>query len=165
MFQELTHSDIVTKPLFTPVIQSLNASCPVRELQKVKKNKTKTKLHPVGFRFFCSECPENQNVLNPEPCGSPNLIPTTFTCPFQRRDIVQLMNVTLDIYTRIFSSILQQQPDTILHEVPESKRPEVEAKLQELQRMMEGLRRGLYHKTEDTINYLNKIKVPGEVCF
>lgn len=79
--------------------------------------------------------------------------------------MVQLMNVTLDVYMRIFSSILQHKSGTILHEVPESKRLDVEAKLQELQRMMERLRRGLYYETEDTISYLNKIKVPGEVCF
>lgn len=79
--------------------------------------------------------------------------------------MVQLMNVTLDVYTRIFSSILQRESGTILHEVPESQRPGVVAKLQELQRMMEQLRGGLYHETEDTIGYLNRIKVPGEVCF
>lgn len=75
------------------------------------------------------------------------------------------MNVTLDVYTRIFSSILQHESGSILHEVPESQRHDVEAKLLELQRMMERLRRGLYHETEDTMGYLNKIKVPGEVCF
>lgn len=79
--------------------------------------------------------------------------------------MVQLMNVTLEVYTRIFSSILQYESGTILHEVPESKRPAVEVKLRELQWMMERLRRGLYYETEDTIGYLNKIKVPGEVCF
>lgn len=77
--------------------------------------------------------------------------------------MVQLMNVTLDIYTRIFSSILQ--PGSILHEVPELKRHNVEAKLLELQQMMGRLRMGPYYETEDTIGYLNRIEVPGAVCF
>lgn len=87
------------------------------------------------------------------------------------------MNVTLDVYMRIFSSILQhnhnqghEKTGTLLDQVSESKRSEVEATLQALQQMMERLKRTLSHLNhdrEDVISKLNKIQVRDtfHLCF
>lgn len=78
---------------------------------------------------------------------------------------MQLINTTLDVYVRIFSSILQQDHNKgrpLLDQVPESERPEVRARLQELGQMMDSLKRNLSHLNEDRediISKLNKIKV------
>lgn len=78
---------------------------------------------------------------------------------------MQLINATLDVYARIFSSILQ--PDhgsgqTLKGQVPKSEWDEVTPRLQALQQMMGGLRRSLSRLNddrEDIIGKLNKIKV------
>lgn len=77
------------------------------------------------------------------------------------------MNVTLDIYMRIFSSILQHgqgqdEAGPLLGQVPDLRRSEVEEKLQKLQHSMGLLKRNLSHLNqdkEDLIGKLNKIKV------
>lgn len=87
--------------------------------------------------------------------------------PPQRRDEVQLMKVTLDVYKRIFSNILQQNQHhtgarSLLDQVPQSKRSEVEATLQDLQQKMvrlEGHLSHLNHDQEHMISALNTIKV------
>lgn len=87
------------------------------------------------------------------------------------------MNVTLDVYMRIFSSILQHNHNqghdktgTLLDQVPESKRSEVKENLRMLQQEMETLKSNLSHlnhNREDVISKLNKIKVRDtcHLCF
>lgn len=80
---------------------------------------------------------------------------------------MQLINATLDVYARIFSSILQQDHNKnrpLLDQVPESERSEVRTRLQELRQMMDSLKRNLGHLNvdrEDIMGKLNKIKVSG----
>ncbi|TKS90457.1 hypothetical protein D9C73_024589 [Collichthys lucidus] len=82
----------------------------------------------------------------------------------QRKD-VQLMNVTLDIYMRIFSSILHHNKpgaQTLLGQVSDSKRPQVESALKGLEKKMKELKQRLDHQnpdSEDVMRNLNKIKV------
>ncbi|XP_076578805.1 uncharacterized protein LOC143315166 [Chaetodon auriga] len=88
----------------------------------------------------------------------------------QRKE-VQLMNVTLDIYMQIFSSILQhnrsQQHDnngtpTLLSHLTDTQRSKVESALKILQQKIEVLKRRLSQQTndrEDVISELSKIEV------
>lgn len=79
------------------------------------------------------------------------------------------MNVTLGVYMRIFSSILQHghnqfhdNAETLLGQVPEPNRPAVETTLQKLQQMMERVKSHLSHLNqdrEDMISKLNEIEV------
>nr|QYW22334.1 interferon gamma-related protein [Channa argus] len=92
----------------------------------------------------------------------------------QKKEQVQLMNLTLDIYAHIFSSILQhnhQQPNdnngspALLEQLSEHSRPQVELDLTKLQQKMENLRKRLnqlHHQQpnhEDVLSQLQKIKV------
>ncbi|XP_070710279.1 interferon gamma 1-like [Pempheris klunzingeri] len=84
----------------------------------------------------------------------------------QRKEEIQLMNATLDIYMRIFSSILQHDHSAaLLDKLSASARPQVESALTELQQEMEKLKRHLghlnhlNHEREDVLSELNKIKV------
>lgn len=78
---------------------------------------------------------------------------------------MQLINATLDVYVRIFSSILQRdhhKDRPLLDQVPESERSDVRDKLEALRQMMDKLKRNLIHLNEDRediIGKLNKIKV------
>lgn len=74
------------------------------------------------------------------------------------------MNITLGIYIRILGSILQHghnQPhdkaETLLGQVPESKRPEVEEKLQHFQQMMKKMKSRLSHLTQERENIISKL--------
>ncbi len=82
------------------------------------------------------------------------------------------MNVTLDVYTRIFSNILQHSehdnPGTpsLLDQLPEEKRPEVKSRLMKLKHKMETVKSRLGHlghNKEDVLSKLNEIKV-GVTC-
>ncbi|XP_036977758.1 interferon gamma 1-like [Acanthopagrus latus] len=84
----------------------------------------------------------------------------------QGREELRLMNVTLDVYMRIFSNILhhQHKPGTLalLDQVSDSQRSKVKEDLKELRGKMEALKRHLNHPShdrEDVVNKLNKIKV------
>uniref|UniRef100_A0A671VQY0 Uncharacterized protein n=1 Tax=Sparus aurata TaxID=8175 RepID=A0A671VQY0_SPAAU len=79
---------------------------------------------------------------------------------------LKLMNVTLDIYMRIFSSILHHQHKTgtpaLLDQVPDSERSKVKEDLKVIRGKMEALKRHLNHPShdrEDVISKLNMIKV------
>ncbi|XP_030295622.1 interferon gamma 1-like [Sparus aurata] len=107
----LKQPEIITNPLFSSVIRSLNTSC-------------------------------------------------------QGREELKLMNVTLDIYMRIFSSILHHQHKTgtpaLLDQVPDSERSKVKEDLKVIRGKMEALKRHLNHPShdrEDVISKLNMIKV------
>lgn len=88
--------------------------------------------------------------------------------PPQGREELKLMNVTLDIYMRIFSSILHHQHKTgtpaLLDQVPDSERSKVKEDLKVIRGKMEALKRHLNHPShdrEDVISKLNMIKVRG----
>lgn len=77
------------------------------------------------------------------------------------------MNVTLDIYMRIFSSILQSNHDEagsepLLDHLSDSEKTQVRSDLTKLQKKMEKLKSHLgqlnTHK-EDVLSKLNKIQV------
>uniref|UniRef100_A0A8C9Y9Y3 Uncharacterized protein n=1 Tax=Sander lucioperca TaxID=283035 RepID=A0A8C9Y9Y3_SANLU len=82
---------------------------------------------------------------------------------------VHLMNVTLNIYAQIFSSILQQdehhdstQTSGLLTQLSVRERSNVESSLTELQQKMEKLKGHLnevYHDREAVLAKLNKIEV------
>ncbi|CAI5636505.1 unnamed protein product [Oreochromis niloticus] len=92
----------------------------------------------------------------------------------QRNNNIELINTTLDVYKRIFSSILAhsnhhhhtQGESTasvgLLDQVSDSKRSEVESAIKSLQDKMEGLKNHLtdmnQHK-EKILDRLNEIKV------
>ncbi|KAK2859201.1 hypothetical protein Q5P01_003821 [Channa striata] len=92
----------------------------------------------------------------------------------QRKEQVQLMNRTLDIYAHIFSSILQHNQHqthdnngspALLEHLSENSRSQVQMDLMKLQQKMENLKRRLnrlHHQQpnyEDVLSQLNKIKV------
>nr|QDE10279.1 interferon gamma-related protein [Oplegnathus fasciatus] len=86
----------------------------------------------------------------------------------QRKDDIQLMNVTLDIYMRIFSNILQHNEhhntgsQSLLASLPEEKRSQVTSTLTVLRRETEKVKRHLSHPShnkEDVLSRLNEIKV------
>ncbi|XP_035814448.1 interferon gamma 1 [Amphiprion ocellaris] len=94
----------------------------------------------------------------------------------QRGENLQLMNATLDVYTRIFSSILQNQQQqhrgagtgtgtrasALLDQLPDGRRSEVEEALMKLQQKMENLKNHMNprnHNRDDVLNKLNKIRV------
>nr|QDO15116.1 interferon gamma 1-like protein [Siniperca chuatsi] len=87
----------------------------------------------------------------------------------QRKEELQLMNVTLDIYTRIFSSILQhnQHHDNaltpaLLANLPAAEMAHVESNLSKLKQEMETLKSKLghlKHDKEDVLSKLSKIDV------
>ncbi|KAF3705318.1 hypothetical protein EXN66_Car021009 [Channa argus] len=123
---------------------------------------------------FCTNCPEK--LKEPEIGKRPlfgSLIKSIDTS-CQKKEQVQLMNLTLDIYAHIFSSILQhnhQQPNdnngspALLEQLSEHSRPQVELDLTKLQQKMENLRKRLnkmHHQQpnhEDVLSQLQKIKV------
>ncbi|XP_078099157.1 uncharacterized protein LOC144512342 [Sander vitreus] len=82
---------------------------------------------------------------------------------------VHLMNVTLNIYTQIFSSILQPgkhhgltQTSGLLTQLSVGERSNVESRLTELQQKMEKLKGHLnevYHDRESVLAKLNSIEV------
>nr|AHZ62713.1 interferon-gamma 1 [Tetraodon nigroviridis] len=81
----------------------------------------------------------------------------------QRRDDVQMMSTTLDVYDRIFSSIQKQkeqqdQADTLLSQVPPSQRSEVESALQHLQQRMKTLKGKLKQMNEKREEELDRLK-------
>ncbi|XP_041820257.1 interferon gamma 1-like [Chelmon rostratus] len=84
----------------------------------------------------------------------------------QRKE-AQLMNVTLDVYMQIFSSILQQHHDntgtpTLLSHLTEAERSKVESALKFFQQKIKVLKRRLSQQAndrEDVISELNKIQV------
>uniref|UniRef100_A0A3Q1EQY8 Uncharacterized protein n=1 Tax=Acanthochromis polyacanthus TaxID=80966 RepID=A0A3Q1EQY8_9TELE len=89
----------------------------------------------------------------------------------QRGENLQLMNATLDVYIRIFSSILQNQnqqqhhgtgSSALLGQLPDGRRSEVEAALMKLQQKMENLKNHMnprIHNRDEVLNRLNKIRV------
>ncbi|XP_072233550.1 interferon gamma 1 [Leuresthes tenuis] len=89
----------------------------------------------------------------------------------QRQTDMQLVNATLDVYMRIFSSILLHShhkhhgtthTSGLLNRLSTPKRSEVTSALKELQKLMENLRNYLNRQnndTEDVLSKLNKIKV------
>uniref|UniRef100_A0A3Q4H9G5 Uncharacterized protein n=1 Tax=Neolamprologus brichardi TaxID=32507 RepID=A0A3Q4H9G5_NEOBR len=92
----------------------------------------------------------------------------------QRNDNIELIHTSLDVYKRIFSSILAhsnhhhptQGESTasvgLLDQVSDSKRSEVESALKNLQDKMEGLKNRLTHvnhNKEEILRRLNQIKV------
>ncbi|CAK6974548.1 interferon gamma 1-like [Scomber scombrus] len=85
----------------------------------------------------------------------------------QRKEEVLLMNATLDVYMRIFSSILQRHhtqhhEKALLDQLPETNRDDVTSALEELKEKMDRLKTELNRKShdkEDVIGKLNKIKV------
>jgi len=91
--------------------------------------------------------------------------------PPQRQADMQLINATLDVYMRIFSSILLHShhknhsttpTSGLLDHLLKSKRSEVTLALKELQQFMKDLRSNLNrwnNDTEDVLSKLNKIKV------
>ncbi len=91
--------------------------------------------------------------------------------PPQRKEEVQLMNVTLNVYTRIFSSILQRhhrhqhgksRSTPLLDQVLDTKRNKVASDLVMLKEKMEKLKENLCHLNddrEDIISKLNKLEV------
>lgn len=80
------------------------------------------------------------------------------------------MNVTLDIYMRIFSNILQHghhrhhgSTGGLLDDLTASSRSEVQSALTKLQQATECLKNHISrqnHNKEDVLSELNKIKVP-----
>ncbi|XP_078021516.1 interferon gamma [Epinephelus lanceolatus] len=81
---------------------------------------------------------------------------------------VHLMNVTLDVYTRIFTSILQhnQHQDKtrtpLLDQLSDQESSQVVSVVTELQKNMEKLKRRLSHvshEREDLLSKLNRIDV------
>ncbi|GAA6218754.1 interferon gamma 1-like [Lates japonicus] len=91
----------------------------------------------------------------------------------QRKEDIQLMNATLGVYMRIFSSILQHshhqhhdETSALLDQVPSSNRSQVKSNVKELQKMMEKLRLRLSQvnlNRKDMMSELNKIKVDDPV--
>uniref|UniRef100_A0A3Q3CI94 Uncharacterized protein n=1 Tax=Haplochromis burtoni TaxID=8153 RepID=A0A3Q3CI94_HAPBU len=90
----------------------------------------------------------------------------------QRNDVIELIHTSLDVYKRIFSSILAhsnhhtQGESTasvgLLDQVSDSKRSEVESALKNLQDKMEDLKNRLTHvnhNKEEILHRLNQIKV------
>lgn len=83
------------------------------------------------------------------------------------------MNVTLDVYTRIFSNILQHNvhlntgTPSLLANLNEHKRSQVMSKLMTLQKGMERIKKRLGHlsrdNSEDVLSKLNEIRV-GVTC-
>ncbi|KAM4569894.1 uncharacterized protein PAE49_009199 [Odontesthes bonariensis] len=91
----------------------------------------------------------------------------------QRQADMQLINATLDVYTRIFSSILLHSHHNhhgtthasgLLDHLSGPKRSEVTSAVKDLQKLMEGLRSYLNRQNknddkEDVLGKLNKMKV------
>lgn len=76
---------------------------------------------------------------------------------------MHLMSDILEVYTRIFSSILNQnqqqgQTKTLLDHVPRSQRSSVEDKLQALQQMMEHLKRHLRQQNQEREEVMARLK-------
>ncbi|XP_042367674.1 interferon gamma 1-like [Plectropomus leopardus] len=81
---------------------------------------------------------------------------------------VLLMNATLDVYTRIFSSILQHDKTRVhlLDELSEQQTSKVKTVVKKLQQDMEKLRAHLSHPShekEDLFSQLNMIKIDDPV--
>uniref|UniRef100_UPI0037E87E9C interferon gamma 1-like n=1 Tax=Semicossyphus pulcher TaxID=241346 RepID=UPI0037E87E9C len=80
----------------------------------------------------------------------------------QRKEEIQLMNVTIDVYMRIFSSILEND-NSLLGQLQD--RSEVRSHLRKLQEKMQEMKGRLNHLSqqrhnkEDVLRKLNKIKV------
>ncbi|KAM7378544.1 hypothetical protein PAMA_013444 [Pampus argenteus] len=93
----------------------------------------------------------------------------------QRKEDVLLMNATLDVYMRIFSSILQRSHSqrheksntpALLDQLSDARRDQVTRALVEFQQKLGKLKRRLSHlgrNKEDVINKLNNIKVDDPV--
>ncbi|KAM7367375.1 hypothetical protein PAMP_015280 [Pampus punctatissimus] len=93
----------------------------------------------------------------------------------QRKEDVLLMNATLDVYMRIFSSILQRSHNqrhektntpALLDQLSDARRAQVTSALVEFQQKMGKLKRRLSHlgrNKEDVISKLNNIKVDDPV--
>lgn len=87
--------------------------------------------------------------------------------PPQRKADIQLMNATLDVYTRMLSSILQQhhggpEASRLLDTVPSQNRSKVEEAVRNLQQEMKELQRNLnqeHHSREEMMLELSKIRV------
>lgn len=87
--------------------------------------------------------------------------------PSQRKADIQLMNATLDVYTRMLSSILQQhhsgpEASRLLDTVPTQNRSKVEEAVRNLQQEMKELQRNLnqeHHSREEMMLELSKIRV------
>ncbi|XP_070785412.1 interferon gamma 1-like [Enoplosus armatus] len=77
----------------------------------------------------------------------------------QRKEL-QLMNVTLDIYMRIFSSILQgnSETPTLLASLTSTEKSKVENQVENLQRRMEDLKNELNRLNQDREDALSKLK-------
>ncbi|CAJ1054644.1 interferon gamma 1-like [Xyrichtys novacula] len=112
-------------------------------------------------------------LKNGEIAGHPlfNSVINSINISCQRKDEIQLMNVTLDIYLQIFSSILDHSDNsespTLLDSVPNQS--QVERSLKMLKREMEVMKRHLNHLSqmnrnrEDVLHELRRIKVDKPV--
>uniref|UniRef100_A0A3Q1JSC3 Uncharacterized protein n=1 Tax=Anabas testudineus TaxID=64144 RepID=A0A3Q1JSC3_ANATE len=91
----------------------------------------------------------------------------------QRKEQIQLTKATLDIYSHIFTSILQHEHQdntpTVLDQLTEPSRAQVESDLTKLQQDMENLKSRLnqvHHQNpnyEEVLKELNRIKVDDPV--
>ncbi|XP_034535345.1 interferon gamma 1-like [Notolabrus celidotus] len=101
--------------------------------------------------------------ISQRPLFSPVI--NSINTPCQRKEDVQLMNVTLDVYLRIFSNILEPsnnpETPTLLAHVP--NRSHVEQQLRKLQQKMEEMKQRLnhqsHHNRDEMIHRLQRIKV------
>lgn len=113
------------------------------------------------------------NLLGPktDPRGTPNRINQKLwslstdcqALPPQRGDNIHLMKATLDVYTHIFSKLLQQSHyGGLLDHLPGSKKSRVHSDLTELQRKLKEVKTRLsppnYNK-EKALSKLNTIQV------
>ncbi|XP_071397317.1 interferon gamma 1-like [Centroberyx affinis] len=99
-----------------------------------------------------------QPVVSSRPLFSPLIQSINGSC--QRREQVLVINATLDVYLRIFSSVLQQnqnqnqipgQNPVLLDQLPAESRSQVLSALVDLQQKMMKLKKHLNLEREDTL--------------
>uniref|UniRef100_A0A3B5B7X3 Interleukin-5 n=1 Tax=Stegastes partitus TaxID=144197 RepID=A0A3B5B7X3_9TELE len=139
---------------------ALAASCPVQYVSDNLK-----KIHGLVADELALRGPD----VGARPLFSRVIKSINTSC--QRVENLQLVNATLDVYMRIFSSILQQdgqqqqqhhagRTGTLLEQLPDSQRSKVESAVTKMQQKMEAVKNHLRpqnHNRDDVFQELSEI--------
>uniref|UniRef100_A0A3P9NDX4 Interferon gamma n=1 Tax=Poecilia reticulata TaxID=8081 RepID=A0A3P9NDX4_POERE len=120
--------------------------------------------YALPFQAISENLKRSHETIATDLKNQPSLIPKDrlFLHVPQRKEDIQLMNATLDVYMRIFSYVRHHHGKHLLDKLSESKRTEVKEILKNLENKAKELKSRLIcqnQNIEDALSELERIKV------